>query len=318
MCCKPIFVIFFCAALLLPQPSHSQEPARGDRKKLPAAAPKDAGPHAKELAALQMSAQAFTEAFNRGDAKAVAALWTKEGDYIDESGQRFEGRDAIEKEYASFFAAHPGAKITLVVDSLRLANDSSAIEDGRSVVQVDRIAAGGYGKYTALHVKVDGKWLMSSVRDTRVESSSPDHQLQDLEWLVGSWIAEENGAKMEVACRWIAGNNFLERSYSVKRSDQVITSGLQVIGWNPQTQRIQSWIFTSDGGHAIGLWSPRKDGWAIETEGMLTDGTPTRAINLLTRLDDNAFSWKSVERSAGGIPLPETEEVLLKRIAAKR
>jgi hypothetical protein len=88
---------------------------------------------------------------------------------------------------------------------------------------------------------------------------------------------------------------------------------VQIIGWNPQSQRIQSWNFTSDGGHAIGMWSPRKDGWSIETTGMTSDGTTTQAINIIRRIDEGAISWQSVDRSAGGVRLADAEEVLLKR-----
>ena len=48
-----------------------------------------------------------------------------------------------------------------------------------------------------IDVRSDGKWLMSSVRDQRVEISSPADQLRELEGLVGTWAAEGNGAKME-------------------------------------------------------------------------------------------------------------------------
>jgi hypothetical protein len=68
----------------------------------------------------------------------------------------------------------------------------------------------------------------------------------------------------------------------------------------------------------MGLWAPRPDGWAIETTGMLADGTPTQAVNLISRIDENAFSWHSVERSAGGNRLPDAEPVLLKRAAEKK
>lgn len=295
----------------------AQGPPRNDRK-AGAAAAKELDLRARELAVIRQSAQAFSEAFNRGDAKAVAALWTKDGEYIDELGNRFVGRDAIEKEYTNFFAAHPGAKITVVVDSLRLASDNTAIEDGRAVVQLGRVVSRGYGEYTTVHVKIDGKWLMSSVRDTRSAVPAGGDQVQDLDWLVGSWSAEENSAKMDVDCRWIADKHFLERTYSVKRGDQVFSSGTQIIGWNPQSQQIQSWTFTSDGGHALGTWEPRKDGWTVEMAGIMADGTPTLAVNIITRLDDGALSWQSVERSAGGVKIPDAEEVLLKRVTAKR
>lgn len=134
--------------------------------------------------------------------------------------------------------------------------------------------------------------------------------------MAGLWSVEESGAKMDVTCRWIADGNFLERAFSVKRGDQVIDSGKQIIGWNPQAQQIQSWTFAADGGLAVGVWNPLPDGWAIETSGMLADGTPTRAVNIFTRLDNNACSWHSVQRSAGEVLLADAEEVLLKRTAA--
>ncbi len=72
-------------------------------------------------------------AFNKGDAKAIAALWTEDGEYIDDTGRSFVGRDAIEKGYAEFFAANPNAKIQISIDSLRLLSSDTAIEDGRAV-----------------------------------------------------------------------------------------------------------------------------------------------------------------------------------------
>ena len=51
--------------------------------------------------------EAFVRAFNAGDAKAVVADWTADGQYTDEDGNVFRGRDAIEKEYARLFTATP-------------------------------------------------------------------------------------------------------------------------------------------------------------------------------------------------------------------
>lgn len=318
---KTIHVAAFGAlsiAALVAFDLRAQEPPA--TRRIPRPAPPvtlDADPGTKNQAAIRQSAQAFTDAFNRGDAKAVAALWTKDGEYIDETGNRFAGRDAIEKEYARFFAAQPKAKISVVVDSLRQVNENTAVEDGHAMVELGP-ASGGRSQYTATHSKVDGKWLMSSVRDASVGSPSAAGELRDLEWLVGSWIAEEGGGTMEASCRWIANKNYLERTYTVSRDDKVVSSGVQVIGWNPQSRRIQSWVFTSDGGHAVGLWTPRKNGWEIETRGMTADGTPTQAVNVLSRIDDGAFSWQSVDRAAGGVSLADTEEVLLKRVAVRR
>jgi hypothetical protein len=166
-----------------------------------------------------------------------------------------------------------------------------------------------------VHTKGDGKWLMSSVRDLQGEvTASP---LEDFDWLIGSWGAEEKDAKMTVEFRWIADRHFIERSYAITRGDKSVTSGKQIIGWNPQLGLLESWSFGSDGSHVQGHWEPRDGGWAAEMRGTLPDGTPTRAVNLVVRLDDDAFSWKSTERSAGDVQLADTPEVVLKRAADK-
>ena len=70
-------------------------------------------------AAIRASADAFTTAFNRGDAEAVAALWTPDGEIFDDAGQRFNGRSQFERQYAKFFADHPEAKIEIKIDAIR-------------------------------------------------------------------------------------------------------------------------------------------------------------------------------------------------------
>src|SRR5947209_15576383 len=50
-------------------------------------------------------AQEFIKAFNKGDAKAVASFWTEDGDYVDQLGHQYKGREALEKLYAKVFAS---------------------------------------------------------------------------------------------------------------------------------------------------------------------------------------------------------------------
>ena len=90
---------------------------------------------------------------------------------------------------------------------------------------------------------------------------------------------------------------------------------MQLIGVNPRTGQIVSWGFNSDGGHTIGTWMPQENGWAIDAVGMRADGTETHALNLLTKLDENAYAWQSVGRSVAGQSLPDTGEIILKRSA---
>jgi uncharacterized protein (TIGR02246 family) len=264
--------------------------------------------------AIRASSRAFETAFNKGDVKAIAALWTEDGDYHDEEGAIFKGREAIAGAYREFFEANPDSRLRIVIDSLKLVNDSAAIEDGRAIATTAS-GAPAISKYSVVHVKAGGKWLMSTVRDTRVETPSTYAQLEDFEWLIGNWVAEENGSKTTYECRWVANKSFIERKYVVTHADQSVSGGLQIIGWNAQEGCVQSWNFASDGGHSIGKWQPHDKGWAAEVSGMTGQGVSTSAYNVFTKLDDNACTWQSQRRRVGDQDLPDTDEVVIKRQA---
>lgn len=267
-----------------------------------------------ELDAIRAEADAFIAAFNAGDAKGIAALWTADGEYTDETGRSFTGRDEIEKEYASFFAEHRGLKINLLIESLKLLSDTAAIEDGRVILDPSPQGPPAISKYTAVHVKVDGKWLMSLVRDSRIEIPSAYRNLQSLEWLIGSWHAEEHGHHSDVTCRWVANKSYVQRTYWVTGLEGlVIHSGIQIIGWNPQAGQIDSWTFASDGGHSVDRWTPNRNGWTIVSHGWLASGQPTSASTVLNKLDDGAMSWQSVSRSVAGTALLDTDQIILKK-----
>ena len=271
-----------------------------------------------DLDAIRAGSQAFVAAFNKQDAKAVATLWAEDGQYIDDTGRVFAGREAIGKAYAQFFAENPGAQLRINIDSLRLLSPDAAIEAGHAMVALKPGVGSSVSSYTAVHVKVNGTWLMATVRDAPGNASPAGQHAADLEWLVGTWVAEEHGVKTESACGWVAGKSFLERKHTTTRPDGTTSSGVQLIGWNPQGGYVQSWSFTSDGGHAIGIWMPIEGGWQANVYGTTGDGTPTTAVNVLRRLDDNAYVWRSVQRFLGESALPDTDEIVIKRRPAVR
>ena len=266
-----------------------------------------------DVMAIRATANAFIDAFDAGDAKAIAALWTEKSEYVDETGQRITGRDAIERKYVGFFAANPGAKIRLTVESIRVVNEDMAIEDG--IAALDPLPAGppAYTRYTAIHVRKNAKWLIAFARDMRVEVPSNHPWLSDLEFLVGSWRGEEAGVTVDVIARWIAGKNLLERTFTVRKGDEVVSTAKEVIDWDALNGRIVSRLVTSDGGHSVGVWTPHDNGWQVATEGVLIDGTPTAATIWLSLVDAGAMAWESVDRTKGNRRLPDMRQVVLKR-----
>ena len=102
MNCAASGLLFLAAVLATAAPQNAAETSR--RRAPPAPAAVESGADAE----IRRAADEFVAAFNRGDAKAVAAHWTADGEYVDEAGRVFAGREAIEKEYAAFFQEHPG------------------------------------------------------------------------------------------------------------------------------------------------------------------------------------------------------------------
>ncbi len=266
-----------------------------------------------DLGAIRAASHSFVAAFNRGDAKAVAEHWTEGGEFVDESGRTFTGRAAIAAEYAAFFKAAPKAKIRIAIDSLKLLSNSAALEEGRAILDPAPPGASAVSKYLVVHVKSGDKWLMSTVRDSKVELPSTFQQVADLDWLIGTWTAEEHGVTTESDCRWIANKSFVQRSHTTTGPDGVSTSGLQLIGWNPEIGHIQSWDFSAGGGHAVGVWTRLDDGWQAQVRGVTSDGVVTTAMNTLRKLDDNAYVWQSTQRTVAGEPIADTDEIVIKR-----
>src|SRR5262245_31287131 len=91
-------------------------------------------------------AQEFVAAFNRGDAKAVAAFWAPDAEYVDQAGRQVKGRAAIEKLYARTFAERKGAKLNITVLSARLVSPDVALEDG-----ITEVTPAGGGLPTVAH-----------------------------------------------------------------------------------------------------------------------------------------------------------------------
>lgn len=270
-------------------------------------------------AAIRATAASFAEAFNRSDAPAVAELWIESGTLADDRGQHFQGRPAIEAEYSKFFGSFPGAKMDVTITSLDFPTSALAIEDGISRLSLPHASVPTASSYTAVHVLQNGKWLMASVRERSTALSPAESHLQDLAWMVGNWAALREGRQLQATFRWVADNKFIQRDFTIRQHDAVVSSGVQLLGWDPQTGQIRSWSFDSSGGYGQSVWSVTAQGWSIESRGVLADGTPTASRESLTRPagEQDAFSWRSTHRTVGIVTVPDSEEVVMKRVLEK-
>jgi uncharacterized protein (TIGR02246 family) len=269
----------------------------------------------QDEATFRASAAEYVKAFNAADAKAIAARWTEDGDYVNEQGKRYVGRSAIQKEYEAFFAQYPGVQIQTKVDSVRMLSPETAIVEGTATLGNISSASPVSSHYMIIQVKKGNQWYVASARDVRVDVVSTFDRFADFEKLIGSWNYQKEQTQVAMTCRWIANKKFMERSYTVSENGTVSMSGKQIIGWNPVEQKITSWLFDSNGGHDFAIWTPQKKGWVSQSSGHTGDGAATTALNVLTHVDDDTMTWKSFNRTLEGEPLADSGELTIKRVS---
>jgi uncharacterized protein (TIGR02246 family) len=266
--------------------------------------------------AIFKNAQAFAEAFQKGDAKALAAFWVADGDYTDETGHLYKGRAAIEKAFTGLFAENKGLKLRINSEALRFLTPDVAVEDGVTEVIAPDGSPPSRARYTIVHVKKDGKWRLGSVRDTVFAPTTNYEHLRGLEWAIGDWA--DDSAKGEVArvsFAWSENQGFIVSNFTTTFKNIAIGGGTQWIGWDPRAKQLRSWTFDTDGGFGEGTWAGEGKGkWVIKTKMVLQDGKQVVATNVLTRVDADTLAWQSRDRSVDGNVLPDTKEIRMKRV----
>ncbi|MHB8897725.1 MAG: YybH family protein [Thermoguttaceae bacterium] len=285
---------------------------------LAAGAAEPAPQRSPEENAVRAAVELYVAAFNRGDAKALAALWSPEAVYTNPiTAQQVVGRAEIEKQFAGIFADLKGAQLQAQTQSVQMISPNVALERGSATVT----AAGQppeQSDYSAVYVKRDGQWLLDRVTEEDI-TQPPSHyeQLRDLEWMIGTWVDQDEQARIETTCQWTKNRNFITRSFVVSIGDRIDMAGMQIVGWDPAAKKIRSWVFDSDGAFGEGVWSKKGNRWYIQSTGTLPDGSNSSSTNVMTCVDENTFTWQSINRQAAGELLPNVDEVVVLRQTAE-
>jgi uncharacterized protein (TIGR02246 family) len=263
--------------------------------------------------AILKSARDFTVAFEKGDAKAVAALWTEHGEYESEDGTVLRGRTAIEAAFAAHFKSRPAGKMEIKVESIRFPSRDTAVEEGLTRTMAgDMLPDSTY--YRAVHVREDGKWRIALSR----EWGAGENRMADLDWLIGSWRGQAKDDEMVVRFAHEKDRPFIVGEFTVKAAGKTASLGTMKIGIDPASGRFISWHFDPDGGHGFGLWLREGKHWAVDSRGVQADGAETAAVNVLSRFGGDELGWRSIDRIVGGKAQPESVPIRLKRVAISK
>ncbi len=263
-------------------------------------------------------AKEFIAAFNRGDAKAVAAFWTPSAEYTDQVGRQYKGRAAMEKLYKKVFAARKGAKLTIIITSHKLLKPDVALEEGITEVTPADGSPSTAAGFSAVLVKIDGEWYFERVRDSVVHVPSNARHFDDIEWLIGEWTGEaEKGESARASYAWAENRNFIVSSFATTLNGLPVVGGTQWIAWDAVDKQIRSWSFYSGGGFGHAVWSKDGDTWALKTTARSAKGQKLSATNLVTMVDADRMTWQITKLTVDDKVLPDPKPVKMKRVKLK-
>jgi uncharacterized protein (TIGR02246 family) len=268
---------------------------------------------ADDESAIRLQSDAFAKAANSHDAKALAMLFTADGELVNEEGRAVAGRAAIERTFAAMFQAHPKMRLGITIQSIRFVGSSTAIEEGTSSVINTSAEGTEHNRYMVVHVKQDGRWQMASARDLPDDEMSGSDALEQLGWMIGQWIDESPSALVITTYRWDAERRAILSEFKIQVGGRPAMTGSQRISWDPSTKKIHSWLFDSEGGFAEGVWTRNGNQWIVKLTGTRRDGSVASATNVTTHVAKDRMTWQSRDRVVGDEVLPNIGEVVIVR-----
>lgn len=277
--------------------------------------PPDASAARAEQDAIHQQLASYVEAFNQQDDDAVATFWSPDCiSTAENSGERIEGREALQQHFAEFFQEYPGARLVGEITDLQIVRPDVAVIEGRTTL-VLADAEPVETVFAATLVKEENQWLITNSRERDVlPVTSPQDALKDLEWLIGTWEDQTENGRVVTTIRWAPNRAFLIRSFAAYFDDQE-QQGTQVIGWDPRNRQIRTWIFHSDGSFGQGTISRHDDAWMLKMSQTLSDGRTAAGTQILTRVDDNTITVQVIGETVAGELIPTADPVTVVRTA---
>ena len=259
----------------------------------------------------------FVTAFNEKNAEKLAACWTETATHTDrETGERTEGRAAIQADFTKIFAAQPGIKLNATITRVKtITADVVQVEGQTTVIGGDGVPVESV--FSAIMTRSGEKWLFDSIEETTAPiPATPADALQQLEWLIGEWTDESGDLKVRTTFRWSANRAFLLRSFVAETADGSVLEGTQVIGWDANLLQIRSWTFNSDGSFGSSTWSKNGNSWMAKSSQTSANGDISSGTYVLEQIDENSFTLQLIGHEINGDAQPAAPAATITRVTS--
>lgn len=264
---------------------------------------------------IQNAIQNYQDAYNQQDAEKLTALWAANATFINPlTGETATGREAIGKLFKERFSKGIKAHLEITSKSIEFPSANEAIENGvMKVSSPDKLTQ--TVAYEVGFIKENGKWLVNSIGEIELQEAVSNYEhLKDLDWMTGHWEDSDDNIQILFTNQWDAHKNFLTEHFKMKIYGQDDIEGMQIIGWDPVKKAIRSWVFDSDGGFGEGSFEKVDKSWYVTLRFTLSDGRQAYSKNIYTPVNENSYTFASVEREVDGEILPDMNPVTVEKI----
>lgn len=271
-------------------------------------------PSSEESVSRKLS-EALVNAYKLADAKAFAAVFSADGEYIDDKGIVFHGRKAIEDEFAAFFKEMPGTTIEMELNATRSIAKGVIASDGVTRFKQSAMSQPVPGNCHVVCVQDGENWQIASLHEDDASSKTVSHRdhVSQLDWLIGDWIGEGPRSHVHFSCRWDDSGNFLLRDFSVQIANEKAVSGTQRIGFDPSTGHLKTWIFDSAGGFSEGYFNQNGKAWILKTSGVTREGKIASTTVSINPVDKSRITMETIDRVVGGVRVADIEKLTIVR-----
>lgn len=257
--------------------------------------------------------KAFTDDVNQGKTEDLSSFWVDDAVYAKPiTGEILEGKNAISEFLQKATKELKARNLTLSFKSSKIdfPNDNTAIVLGILEITDSKGELLQRNARRIELIKQNGNWNISNISEIEVPPAPPIYiHLKDLEWLIGNWSSNVDNVTSTFNANWDKFKNFILQHFKTEIYGVESIEGLQIIGWDPSLNKIHSWVYDSDGGFGSGIWTKNGDSWQAAMNYVLSNGKKASATNIYTKVNDNSFSFSSIDRKINGESIPNVEPV---------
>lgn len=267
-----------------------------------------------ESQAIKERTESYVSAFNKKDAKALADYWDQEATFTNRlTGAKVKGRAAITEELDQNFKEDPKTDLKVVIESIEFPENNQAVEHGTALF-TEPEGETTKTDFQLNFVKRSDNWYITDVKAVEsLEAINNYEKLKDLEWLIGKWVDKDDIAEIDSSYQWDDQKNFMIHKFKVSLLGKKDLEGTQIIGWDPISDKIHSWMFDSDGGFGESSWKKEDKSWVVESVNTLPEGVIGTQVLTITPIDSNSFTLEITDREIEGKILPNLDPVTIVR-----